>query len=79
MSAAIDPAAVAGEVFRNRSTGCVIIDLDAAASAWAGNREEEDGNQWMVVCPHGGLASSADFSMARWVAAHPREFCEFHR
>lgn len=33
----------------------------------------------MVVCPHGGLVSSPDYGMARWLAAHPREFCEFHR
>lgn len=70
---------MAGEVARNHVTGCAVIDMDDEASAWVGSREEEDGNRWMVVCPHGSLVSSPDESMARWLAAHPREFCEEHR
>lgn len=68
-----------GGVYRNGTTDCHVIDLDAPGSHWCGSRDEECGNQWMVICPHGGLCSSADPKMARWIAAHPNEFCEFHR
>lgn len=70
---------LAGGVWRHGATGCDLLDLADPASAWAGNQAEEEGNRWLVICPHGSLVSSADQSMARWLAGHPREFCDQHR
>lgn len=70
---------LSGGIYRNGTTDCDVLDLDLTESRWAGSRDEECGNRYMVVCPHGGLVSSPDYGMARWLAAHPREFCEFHR
>jgi hypothetical protein len=70
---------LAGGVWRHGGTDCDLLDLTDPASAWAGSQDEECGNRWLVVCPHGSLVSSPDEKMARWLAAHPREFCEDHR
>lgn len=69
----------AGAVYRNGHTNCEVLDLADEAARWAGSVAEEDGNRWMVVCPHGALVSTKWDDMARHLAAHPREFCEQHR
>jgi hypothetical protein len=73
------PRVTLGGVQRNGVTDCDVLDLTLPDAFWAGSVEEENGNRWMVVCPHGSLVSTPDRDMATWLAAHPREFCEQHR
>lgn len=70
---------VAGGIWRHGGTDCDVLDLTDPTSSWASSQAEEGGNRWLVVCPHGSLVSSPDLSMARWLAGHPREFCDQHR
>lgn len=73
------PRVTLGSVHRNGVTDCDVLDLELEAASWAGSVSGEDGNRWMVMCPHGSLVSHGELAMARWLAAHPREFCEQHR
>jgi hypothetical protein len=68
----------AGSVWRNGSTDCEVLDLASSDSSWASTQEEEGGHQWLAICPHGCLASTPDYKLARWLAAHPSEFCDQH-
>lgn len=61
---------------RNTRTRCDILDLRDPDSSWAGT-EDEEGCRWLVVCEqHGSLGSVPTLSMARWLTAHPEEFCQ---
>jgi hypothetical protein len=70
----------AGSVWEHGGTRCEILDLEDPASHWASTPEDEgpECNRWLVICPHGCLASTPHYDMARWLAGHPAEFCEQH-